>query len=128
MAMKLTSNFSFSEFACRSGKDFSSEAISNIMVLAEQLEVIRSEAGDRSIKINSGYRSPKHNAKIGGAKNSQHLRGMAADIVISGMKPSETADLIERLIEEGKILEGGVGRYARFTHYDIRGKKARWSK
>ena len=126
--MKITSNFSFSEFACRSGSNFSSEAVTNIMLLAEQLEVIRSEAGGQTIKINSGYRSPSHNKKIGGAKDSQHLRGTAADIVISGMKPSETADLIERLIDEGKILEGGVGRYSRFTHYDIRGKKARWSK
>jgi uncharacterized protein YcbK (DUF882 family) len=126
--MTLTENFSFDEFACRSGSNFSSEAVTNIMLLAEQLEVIRSEAGGKTIKINSGYRSPSHNKKIGGAKDSQHLRGTAADIVISGMKPSETADLIERLIDEGKILEGGVGRYSRFTHYDIRGKKARWSK
>lgn len=126
--MTLTENFSFDEFACRSGAKFSSEAIENILVLAQQLEVIREAAGGVSIKVNSGYRSPAHNKKIGGAKNSQHTKGKAADIVISGMKPSETADLIERLIDEGKILEGGVGRYARFTHYDIRGVKARWSK
>lgn len=31
-------------------------------------------------KINSGYRTPEHNRKIGGAKHSYHVRGLAADI------------------------------------------------
>ena len=38
------------------------------------------EAFGESITINSGYRSPAVNKKIGGAKNSQHCNGEAADI------------------------------------------------
>ena len=34
----------------------------------------------RPIRVNSGYRSPLVNAAVGGAKNSDHLYGMAADI------------------------------------------------
>lgn len=34
----------------------------------------------RPIKVNSGYRSPIVNAAVGGAKNSDHIYGMAADI------------------------------------------------
>ena len=30
--------------------------------------------------INSAYRSPEHNARIGGKPNSSHLRGLAVDI------------------------------------------------
>ena len=32
------------------------------------------------IYVNSGYRCPALNAKVGGSKTSYHLRGMAADI------------------------------------------------
>jgi len=32
------------------------------------------------ILINSGYRTPRVNALVGGVKNSQHLMGQAADI------------------------------------------------
>lgn len=124
--MTLTRNFKWEEFACKSGAKFTTDVERNIRTLAAQLEVIREAAGGRSIRINSGYRSPAHNTKIGGAKNSQHLLGKAADIVISGMTPSQTADLIEKLIAEGKIMQGGVGRYATFTHYDIRGTASRW--
>ena len=80
----------------------------------------------KSISINSGYRSPNHNKKIGGAKASQHLLGTASDIVVDGVKPSEVAKAIVQLIGEGKMKEGGLKAYATFTHYDIRGFKARW--
>ena len=34
----------------------------------------------RPIKINSGYRTKKHNEEVGGVKNSPHMIGVAADI------------------------------------------------
>ena len=30
--------------------------------------------------INSGYRTPKHNQRINGSKQSSHMRGLAADV------------------------------------------------
>jgi len=45
---------------------------------------------------------------------------------VDGMTPQEVADLIEELISQGKMKEGGLGRYNTFTHYDIRGYNARW--
>ena len=80
----------------------------------------------KSITINSGYRSPKHNAKIGGAKNSQHLTGKAADIAVQGFTPKQVAEVIENLISQGKMTQGGLGVYSTWIHYDIRGTKARW--
>ena len=123
--MKLTTNFSKSEFDCKSGADMPQEVLNNVQKLVNQLQIIRNRV-NVPIKINSAYRSPEHNAKIGGVKTSQHLLGKAADIVIEGYTPDETADLIEELIANGDILQGGLGRYDSFTHYDIRKSKARW--
>ena len=125
--MKLTSNFSKSEFDCNSGADMPQEVLNNIQKLANQLQIIRNKVGV-PIKINSGYRSPDYNDNVvKGAKNSQHKLGKAADIVIEGYTPDDVADLIEELIESGDILQGGLGRYNTFTHYDIRKGKARWN-
>jgi uncharacterized protein YcbK (DUF882 family) len=122
---KITQNFSLEEFKCKDGGDIPNSALSNIVELARNLEILRT-AINKPIAITSGYRSPKYNAKIGGVKDSQHLRGTAADIKVKGMTPKEVALVIEGLIESGKMKEGGVGVYSTFTHYDHRGKKARW--
>ena len=103
-----------------------SDVLDNVKELAKNLQVIRDEIG-KSIHVNSGYRSPSYNKKIGGATRSQHLLGNAADLRVNGMKPSELHKVILRLIKEKKISEGGVGLYRTFVHYDIRGTKARWS-
>ena len=34
--------------------------------------------------------------------------------------------IIWRLIDEGKMKQGGIGVYSSFCHYDTRGTKARW--
>lgn len=39
---------------------------------------------DRPLIVSSGYRSPAHNARIGGAANSPHIHGRAVDIVCMG--------------------------------------------
>lgn len=122
---KITTNFSLEEFKCKDGSDIPNKELSNIIVLAKQLQVLRDAIG-KPITINSGYRSPKYNAKIGGVKNSQHLKGKASDITVKGMSPKEVALVIEGLIEKGKMLQGGIGIYPTFVHYDIRGTKARW--
>lgn len=122
---KLTKNFSLEEFKCKDGSDMPNNVLSNITELAKNLQVLR-DTLNKSIKITSGYRSPEHNAKIKGAKNSQHVKGTAADIKISGMTPKEVALVIERLIESGKMKQGGIGIYPSWIHYDIRGIKARW--
>ena len=61
----------------------SHEAIANLKRLCEWLEVLRNKR-DHPIVINSGYRSPQLNRKVGGAANSNHLTGCAVDIRTSG--------------------------------------------
>lgn len=51
----------------------------NMNALVEKiLDPLREKIG--AIRINSGYRSPEYNKQIGGATNSQHCKGEAADI------------------------------------------------
>ena len=78
--------------------------------------------------INSGYRCEAHNKVVGGSPNSQHLLGKAADIVIQGLDPIlDTYDYLDDLMLSGEILQGGLGMYSSFTHYDIRKTKKRWN-
>jgi zinc D-Ala-D-Ala carboxypeptidase len=52
----------------------------NLRLLVENiLDPLREKYG-KPITVNSGYRSPIVNARVGGAKNSDHVKGMAADI------------------------------------------------
>ena len=126
MDSQITKNFNLSEFASKDGAPMPDTVKKNIIELAKNLEVIRSYF-NQPIKINSGYRSPAHNAKQKGAvKNSQHVLGKAADIVIPGRTPLEIAKGIEYLISVNKIKQGGLGIYPTFVYYDIRGEKARW--
>ena len=123
--MKLTHNFSLSEFESNDGATTPEDVLLNLQKVAKQLQILRDYTG-RSITVNSGYRSPEHNKRIGGSKNSQHKLGKAADIVIKGMKPYETYALIENLVDKGVLKIGGLGSYNTFTHIDIRDNKARW--
>jgi uncharacterized protein YcbK (DUF882 family) len=123
--MRLTKNFSKKEFDSKDGAAMPDEVLYNVQKLANQLQYIRDYL-DLPIHINSGYRSPEHNIKIGGSINSQHKLGKAADIVVNGMNPKIIYDLIEDLISKGEILQGGLHAYKTFVHYDIRGKSARW--
>ena len=123
--MRLTKNFNLSEFDCKDGTEIPSELLANVLELAENLQVLRDFVGV-PIKINSSYRSLSHNANIGGSKSSQHLFAKAADIVIESKSPEQVANIIKALISEGKMKQGGIGVYNTFTHYDIRGHKARW--
>jgi len=123
--MKITENFSLKEFQCKSGADTPLEVLNNIKILADQLQILRSHL-NKPIIITSGYRSPAHNKKVGGAKASKHILGMAADFKVKGMTPKEVIEVIEQLISEGKMLQGGIGVYPTWVHYDFRGNKARW--
>lgn len=123
---KLSKNFDWSEFQSKDGAPMPDFVKENIQKLVKNLEVIRAAAG-APMRINSGYRSPAHNASIGGAKNSFHMKGMAADFTIKGLTIPQSISLIEKLISQGKIMEGGLGTYKTFIHYDIQGKKRRWN-
>lgn len=68
-------HFRWREFACKHCGE-----ISVHRVLLQALEVIRSKYYPAGMNIESGHRCRAHNASIGGAGNSQHIWGTAADI------------------------------------------------
>lgn len=73
----ISPHFVLLEMACKDGSDkvlYSTE-------LMDKLEKLRAYGGF-TVHINSGYRSPSYNRRIGGASKSQHTLGTAADIVV----------------------------------------------
>lgn len=128
----LTPHFRLSEFRCRCGCEIPADVEARVRTLAPVLERVRTEFG-RALEIQSGYRCAKRNAEVRGAKDSRHLYGDAVDFKVRNGKAyfsgRELADVLERLIAEGVIPEGGVGVYGYaqdMVHYDARGKRARW--
>jgi uncharacterized protein YcbK (DUF882 family) len=124
--MQLTKNFYKIEFDCRDNSLMPLDVLDSIKKLAKNLQKVR-DILNEPIHINSGYRSESHNKKIGGTKHSKHLIGYAADITTMNYTSKELALLFEKLIANGTILQGGLGLYNGFIHYDIRGSKARWN-
>lgn len=123
--MQLTANFNLSEFDCHDGTPVPDELIPNVTKLAGQLQILR-DALNEPIHINSGYRTPEYNKKIGGVRNSQHVMAKAADITVKSKSPKQLAAIIEKMISEGSLKFGGMGIYPGFVHVDIRKGKARW--
>jgi uncharacterized protein YcbK (DUF882 family) len=117
--------FKISEFESKDGAPMPDFVKSNISELIKNMDVIR-EYIKEPIYINSGYRSPDHNKNVNGAKNSFHTKGMACDFRTKNFTPIQLKYILEDLIVKGKIKQGGIGLYANFLHYDIRGFKARW--
>lgn len=115
MDIRLTDNFFLSEFtasetAARRGIDNTPPdfAINNLRNTAMLLQLIRNRLG-KPIIITSGYRSPELNAIIGGARNSDHTRGEAADFICPSYgSPKEVAyAILASKIPFGQlILEG----------------------
>ena len=126
MNNKLTSNFSMDEFECKCGCIMPEFVKKNVQELADNLQVLRNVVG--RLDPTNGYRCKDHNADVGGSVNSQHLKGKAADIKSKQFSPSEIATITDDLMKSEKFKIGGVGIYNTFTHVDIRGSRARWSK
>jgi hypothetical protein len=87
----------------------------------DKLQALRDQLGVPLI-VTSGYRSPEHNKKVGGAKNSLHMRGMAFDIRMDNHDPVA--------FEEAARAVGfkGIRRYPKqgFLHIDTRSEPHDW--
>ena len=121
----LTENFSLIEFQCKDGTDVPPELLENVELLCKNLQVLRDHIG-KPIRVVSGYRTKSYNKKCGGGARSQHLQAKAADLRVNGMSSDELQSIIVELIASAKMMQGGVGKYPTFVHYDVRGVKARW--
>jgi hypothetical protein len=64
------------------------EVVDNLNKLADYLDVIREKVG-KPILISSGFRCPVLNKAVGGVSNSQHQKGLAADLICADMESLE---------------------------------------
>ena len=115
--------FDTKEFESKDGKQspFDDTVVKRELIV--MLNAIRSRYG-KPIVVTSGYRSPEHNAAVGGVKNSYHTLGLAADIRPLNENRSDLTDL-QKICDEMNP-HGGVGFYDTFCHVDVRGERARW--
>lgn len=85
------------------------EVIKNLGALVQNvLQPLRDKLPTgKYILITSGYRSQELNKAIGGAPNSQHTRGQAADIIVPGIKNKDLYRFIKAsgLVYDQLILE-----------------------
>lgn len=119
----MSKNFSRSEFACKgtnccgNSAPVSPELISALQDLRDQLNL--------PLSITSGFRCNRHNESVGGATQSFHTLGMAADVSCpDGMTAEDLAQAAETI---PAFQQGGIGIYPSWVHLDVRTTgKARW--
>ena len=93
MATRISKNFTLEEFTASATAKArgitnvpSTQQVANLCALVHNiLQPLRDAMGEE-IKIGSGYRCPKLNVAVGGAIDSQHMYGQAADLCIDGDK------------------------------------------
>ncbi len=97
--------------------------VEHILKIATAMEEVRERLGSKAITINSWYRDPATNRRVGGAPQSRHIAGDAVDFVVAGLHPYKVYDLLDPWWGG----RGGLASATVFTHIDARGYKARWS-
>lgn len=92
--------------------------------LVEFADLIDDHFGRKGLIMLSGYRTPEHNRKEGGAKGSYHTLGWAVDIKIPGISVTQLYNYAAKISKSKEI--GGVGHYRSFIHIDVRGSYKPW--
>jgi len=111
-------DFSPQEMACRG-----TGRLMIVPAAMDKLQALRDKLG-RPMIVNSAYRSPEHNAAVGGAEDSEHMKGTAFDVKMDNHDPAH-------YIKTAKSVGfQAIGTYPRqnFVHVDDRGSAASWGK
>ena len=126
---KLTTHFSLEEFtdsqtAARRGIDNMpadrSDEMKNLQRTAKTMEKVRNVLNNEPILISSGYRNQWLNSAIGGAKNSAHTHGLAADFTCPGFgTPLEICKELEPHMKELQI-DQLIHEYKTWVHLGLR--------
>jgi hypothetical protein len=130
----VTPHFTWAEFACQDAQKtpVPPNLRTNTIRLCWLLEKLRHQLGDVPISIDSGYRTPAHSRQVGGAADSRHMHGDAADSFVAqvdrwithGTAGDRTAVLA---VANRIFASGGVGNETSGTlHVDARGLRARF--
>ena len=114
--MKLSKNFSLAELTATSHRKLQDtptlDVIQNLQKLCVLvLQPLRDTVG-APVYINSGYRSKRLNARVGGVPNSRHLLGKAADIHCDNLAYAKVIfDILQQNPNVDKVLIEKKGRY-----------------
>ena len=116
--------FTRSEIAIRHDLDIvvdpNSTVFKNLQALCQHvLQPLRDALGP--VHILSGYRPTQINQLVGGSKNSQHCKGQAADIVVTGHSPLEVC----RWIADRQCYDQLIHEFGRWTHVSLTRNKQR---
>lgn len=119
----MTPHFTYSELtasdvAARKGIDNTpnDEARDNLLTLAHALEEVRALLGVPML-ISSGYRSLKLNAAVGGAKNSAHTRGLAADFIAPRF--GTPAEIVAKIKASSIDFDQCIVEFDRWVHFAV---------
>jgi hypothetical protein len=112
-----------------------------VIAEVEKGRATRGGAFDLAFGVNSGFRTPAHNARVKrAAGDSRHQYGDAADVVMDANGDGRItmtdgmliALAVERVEDAHPDLAGGLGLYTSaryrtpYVHIDARGRKTRW--
>lgn len=109
----LSEHFSRYEFRCKCGCGADHINPKLILVLQQLRYTV-----DMPVTILSGVRCERHNQSVGGASESQHVLGNAADVRVPGYAPTQIAAIADTILGD----HGGVKPYKNknFCHIDVR--------
>ena len=115
---RLAEHFRAEELACPCERG-SCKCVVVHWALIELLSRMRQQL-KQPIYVTSGYRCPRQNQEVGGAPESLHLAGMAADVQAAAAKPPHLKSVAEA------VGAGGIGVYPRHAHVDVGEPDRRW--
>jgi hypothetical protein len=118
------SNFTWAELT-KGGQRIpvDSRITERIVGLCKYMDEVRSYLGNRPITVTSGYRDPKTNRRIGGARSSRHMAGDAMDFFVQGENVVTTFNRLKSYHTRGGLAVGNG-----FVHIDRRpGGPVRWT-
>ena len=104
--MNISENFTSKELGI--DNIFDSGIIINMCMLTHRILQPLRDKLRMPLTINSGYRTPEHNLKVGGARNSQHMKGQAVDFTCYDLNMAYT--ILETMEFDQLIL------YKNFIH------------
>ena len=114
-------DFKLDEFACKCTKPIC--LAPDMSVLHQRIQVLRTIVG-HPLRINSAYRCAEHNTRIGGAKSSKHLAGLALDIDTKGWTGEQRSVFVR---QAAAIGFNGIGIAETYIHIDMREIAVLWT-
>ena len=118
--MNLSPHFTFEELTFTDHREFDNtpneQELENLKRLALFLEEIKKLLGNKTIIVNSAFRSEQVNAAVGSKDTSQHRKGCAADIRVPEMTPDE---VVTAIMKSDLSYDQVIREFDRWTHVSI---------